>query len=173
MKIVMGHVSILHRLTTANRKVLLWNLIRSPFLKFDEKPDIMSTGRSNAVSGDRAIFIARTSKKCLSFMKWKTEDSFTLSGRDLICSKFDYASKFREKIRRRRTDQGNSTDTTRQKSARDNPQHAQPIHTQPRIWCTAQAAKSKMLEKLNAEFLVPKNGPYSHKMKYFALSVLK
>ena len=58
----------------------------------------MNTGELNTGSRDRPIFIALNSKKCMICRKWKTEDSFNLYGRELICNKCDHEAKLREKI---------------------------------------------------------------------------
>ena len=77
--------------------------------------------------------------------KWKTEDSFSLFGRDLTCNKCDHEAKLRKKIRKRRTVQRTRADAARKTSGRGNPQHAQPASMQLRISSTAQAAKPKLL----------------------------
>ena len=58
----------------------------------------MNTGRSNAGSIDRPIFIALDSKKCKICRNWKTKDSFSFSEKELICHKCEHEAKLREKI---------------------------------------------------------------------------
>ncbi len=91
--------------------------------KFNHKQGTVRTEKSNAGSRERPISISITSKKWMICWKWKTEDSFTLSGRDLICNKCDHEAKRREKNRRIGAGQGTRTDSAKQTSARVNPQH--------------------------------------------------
>ncbi len=92
MKIVMDQVNILHGPRKTNREPSLRHLTLWPVRKFYEKLD-MSIGRMSA--GNRPILIARTSKKCIGCRNWKTEESFTLPGRELVCNKSDHKSKLR------------------------------------------------------------------------------
>ena len=115
-------------------------------LKFNLEQGTMSTVTSNAGSGDRPIFIAITSKKCMTCRKSKTKHSFTFSGRDLFCNKCDHEAKRREKI-------------GEEEPVKELAQTQQGKHQRKRILRTQSLPlvrpKPKSRSAVNAEALVP------------------
>ncbi len=80
----------LHQFPTTNRKTCVEHITRSLSQEFNEKKRTMGTRRSNGRPEGRPIFIARTSKKFSNCGKWKIENSFNLSSRNLVCDKFEH-----------------------------------------------------------------------------------
>ncbi len=89
----------LTRAEKASGQPILKHLTRSAFSNFNKEQDMMSLGRSNVGSGSQTVHIARKSKKCIDYRKWKIEDSFNWS---FTCRESDNNAKRREENRKRR-----------------------------------------------------------------------
>ena len=173
MKVTEGHVSILERPILNNREPYVKHMSWLPLPKFNEGRDIISMGRPNSGSRDQLIFSARIFKKYIGCGKWKTEDSFTLSHRDLICNKCEHECKRRGEIRRRRTGRRTIASATNQISAWVIPQRAKSFSAQPGKDVGPRQKSTYCWNVTNAEFLLPKNGVYSQELIYFVLPALQ